>query len=513
MLTDFNSLKKFPFTLSNKESLPECSNEICQMNAVVYCTKAKKLFCVKCLNIYHSQNNKEYVGACGIRFLCLCPRDLNIYKICFKCGGNCNKEIGNRRVTLTQDHFLFNPTIESVKLFEKHGANFSSTHPRHGNVLNYYCSSANVDPEVLEYLLSLGVSPSVSNSRNQNPFQLYSAQPNAKISVLKLFSKQLESELNKTNNQNETIIFGAVRGNDKPNYSVMKFLIDRGLDLEVRNMKQQTALHLLCQKTDPEYEAIKLLVDHSKTILMADSEGKTAFHYYLIKNSDLRIIELFLANGETLHGHKNAQKQTALHYLFLQQDVTIEKIQFYLNPKHNLDIDQKDIDDFTPIHLRCSLEKIVNPKQTLEVLKYLKKSCGANFHQINSYNETYLMSYCRYHNDPEIIEFLLKHSKDVNHDDNDYANTALHYILCPSNPKILYKLCSLFFKYGADPNQPNDGKNTPFHVLMIIKATFKLIKLFLDNGADSHLKNVCISNLGIIYLSFYFYFKMYRYLY
>ncbi|KAJ6230576.1 ankyrin repeat-containing protein [Anaeramoeba flamelloides] len=493
MITDLESLKKFPFTLTKKEVLPKCSTERCRYKPIIYCTHANKVLCKKCLNVYHKNNlvtaeNQFYRRqTCGIRFLCLCKRDLKIFEICFQYGGNCNKEMGNRHVILTHDLLMHSPTIKSIKLFEKYGADLQKSNRNKESCFHAYCSSPDVNEKVFNYLLKKGVDLLQLNVSGRGAFQNYLNHPNIKIPIIRIFLQQPKFDINLTDHQDETVLF-ALRSSKQLSFEVTKLLIDSGINVDHCNHRNQTALHALCQSGNPECELMKLMVDHSKKILVADSQGNTAFHYYLKFNSDPQIIKYFLAKGETLSGHQYAQRQTALHCLFKQHGLTLEKIQFYLEQKHKLNLDQKDIANSTPLHLLCE-GAVSNPSQLLEILQWIKKSHNFDFNQINNKGKTCLMNYLKHNTNPEIIEFLLKNCKDVNHSDSEGGNTLLHLITSSFHLQASDDLCSLLFKYGANPNQPNDNLSTPFHVLIRRKVNLKLIKLFLVNGADASLKD------------------------
>ena len=85
------------------------------------------------------------------------------------------------------------------------------------------------------------------------------------------------------------------------NYSIVETLISYGADLNITNNKGQTALHL-CH----DYEIMELLIENGTNLNIQDVDGKTVLHY----NADnVDVVELLLAHGIDRHIVDNEGKK------------------------------------------------------------------------------------------------------------------------------------------------------------------------------------------------------------
>ncbi|KAJ3426108.1 ankyrin repeat-containing protein [Anaeramoeba flamelloides] len=532
MLSSVGSIKKYPFVLSKKEKLPSCDN--CKIKAVAYCTSAEKLLCTKCLNKYHNTNEywrakrltkrnqilfnlstKNFCttflpqrrlknGKSGIRYLCVCKRDSETYKYCFKLGGQINQIIGNKHKTIFHDYLKNGkkPTIKQLKFFEKQGADLEKKNSRRENCFHFYFGNVNrtknLDLSVIEYLLTKGLDLHQKSRKLQTPFHHYCEKPNATLEMIKFFLDH-SFDINELGQRSETILFPICR-NEKLNLQIIQFLLEKGINVDHQSgyPHKETALHLLCKmgpSSDCDQEtknkAIKLLLDKSKNVTTQNARQQTAFYLYLTSmNSDLRIIRNFLSKGETLADKSAVDDKNAFHWLFQStEEITKEKIDLYL--ENNVDLNKPDIYLFTPFHFLCKNQHFNSfSTSKLEIFQHLKKR-NCNFSKKNDNLQTGLFLLCRTGHSLELIEFLLKecnqsaviNQKDIN------GNTCLSALFIFCTQKMNFDLLKLLFKYGSDPNSVNKLLITPFHLVVNRRITAKYAELFLQNGADVSVKN------------------------
>lgn len=90
--------------------------------------------------------------------------------------------------------------------------------------------------------------------------------------------------------------------------------------------------------------------------------------------------------------------------------------------------------------------------------------------------------------DTELLQLLINHGLDVNHQNKCEKKTPLHVAAERNEDESHLKLVEIFLQNGAVVNARDEEGNTPLWYL-VRKGNMKIVKLFLDFKADVNLKN------------------------
>lgn len=211
------------------------------------------------------------------------------------------------------------------------------------------------------------------------------------------------------------------------NYKVSQLLLDSGADVDAKDHKGQTYLHILAvEKTNPS-KLIVELVDRGADVNARDALGNTPLH-----------LAIMAYNRETFE-------------LFLNLGA---------------DVNAKNDDDRTPLHCLFSyLEFLVPMDETQET---------------EDKND-------RQHVFVDYLKQLLDAGADINSRDH-FDRTPLHGLA--DNIKRNSRVALLeMVSHGADLNCKDKEGNTPFHVATLRGVNTELVDFFLNLGADVHEKN------------------------
>jgi len=132
-----------------------------------------------------------------------------------------------------------------------------------------------------------------------------------------------------------------------------------------------------------------------------------------------------------------------------------------------VDINYTNEDGETPLIVASQLGYLL-------VCKLLINS-GADINSVDKYRQTSL-HWASLKGHLSICELLISNGADVNYED-EYGRMPLH--LASENNHFL--VCKLLIRSGADVNHKNNDGETP----IILTMNYKIIKLLIENGADT----------------------------
>lgn len=120
---------------------------------------------------------------------------------------------------------------------------------------------------------------------------------------------------------------------------IIKYLIDKGVDLETKNYNEWKPIHLACRHQN--YDVVKLLIDKGVDLESVNEYGYKPIHYACIK-SDLKIIKLLVNKGINLNAQTN-DGTTPFEIVCKKSDYKI--IKYFRNKLHNkkINIDKPKI--------------------------------------------------------------------------------------------------------------------------------------------------------------------------
>lgn len=267
-------------------------------------------------------------------------------------------------------------------------------------------------------------------------------------------------------------IHHAAFGNEPKVIELLSTALPLKCDLNARNKRQQTALHIGVNKTHTEVVEILLrLGAHSS---LQDSDGDTPIHDAITKKCD-QIVELLLNYNSDLTVSNN-NGFNPIHHAALRGNLSstclivkklIEQQKLWL-------INEQKDDGFTALHLSCL-------NNHYDVAKCLIELGNANLNLKNLNQQTPLqLAIERQH--VNMIKLLIDHKANLN-EQNKEGDTPLHCLLRNYN---MIQLKQMFMQQHQDTC--NNSSNE--QVTKIDRTTIlNLAVMLITNGASLNIKN------------------------
>ena len=358
-----------------------------------------------------------------------------------------------------------------VSLLLNHKANVNASTNCHKTPLHYTTSS-----NIAKLLLENGADLTYRDNKGNFPFFNFSPE------ILRNYFDSHNISVNLSNIHGKTLIIYAIKHKW---IDQIKFLIDKGANLNKIDQKIGSPLHYALKYKLPN-DIINMLIDNGANISIPNIKGELPIHYAIkyaldslpifIEKLKIKNIktDLFIPNGQTLlHLASNNQNKDFIKSIF--------------NKKGDIDINAKDYEgktalhiacQYSPIHIQFLLENNANPN-IMDVygnipLFYLNKETNKdksfesnlllllqktkNINQQNTKGQTFLFKkdFIEYFNNEEHFKLLSDKNVDINI--CDYENcTPLTYSI------ILGCFSLVFLLNGADPNIVCSHKDWNMH--------------------------------------------------
>ena len=293
---------------------------------------------------------------------------------------------------------------------------------------------------------------------------------------MNLESVKLLKDIGEENDDGETPLHLCSRAG---NLEVVKFLLEKGVDIALRNNYGQTPLHLSSE--NGKLEVVKFLLEKG-----ADIESK--FPFIPDPRDPCPMVEDKIKKGTWVSKKGKDYGITPLH-VAATRGSNLEVVKFLL--EKGADIESKQLDDRkTPLHVAVK-------SGDFDLVKLLLER-GAN---IESNADGTPLHYCY---NLKIANLLLE--KGANIEAKDYwSKTRLHNA---ADGKNLEMIAFLVAK-GADINAKNHDGDTPLHMAIrsetlefmysdyeedgieIDEKKLDVVKCLVEKGADIESKNNC----------------------
>ena len=270
----------------------------------------------------------------------------------------------------------------------------------------------------------------------------------------------------------------------------------KGMNADIYNEYGQTPLMVAVQQNNSRF--IDCLREAQVDVLLKDNDGKTAFDYikqpktqteemYSIRTYNaLRSLEVHQIIGNKArviqeeinlkkHFYKILIEGASCIEFPIPEDITCESREKIDRTGSRYEIYTKDIKRGVPPIFAAIQNNLHNKLEEL-------LSEGADIELKNKFGTTPL-SFSIYQNDNKLVEILLKNGANPNVIDGNGLYTPLSEA-CVRNKVSTTKL---LLKYGADVNYQYKKSETALTVAAKGCKNFELVKLLLDNGADSKL--------------------------
>lgn len=287
---------------------------------------------------------------------------------------------------------------------------------------------------------------------------------------------------------------------------VIKLLLISGVDLNVGDNKNRTALH--CAVYNKSNSVVDFLLEHvSKDINLTDLRGLTHFHIACMRGNPSQV-ETFLRNGASPNSHVDLDDvyysgYSALHFAIDYSRLDIVKLLLkygaYVNVKTGRD---------TLLQLACQ-KAAKTPHSTCEIeidiVEFLlEKGADANYKDETGKTALHIAVECA---KVRLVEVLLKYNADVNAR-NTKGYTSLDIATSRGSSLVAKQL----LRYGADINSESLFRNCSFccwkllrlHVCKLLALKFHVRKevihispyRYLDSFDSSYTMVQCTKELG-----------------
>ncbi|MGD1911127.1 MAG: ankyrin repeat domain-containing protein [Rivularia sp. (in: cyanobacteria)] len=238
--------------------------------------------------------------------------------------------------------------------------------------------------------------------------------------------------------------------NEKRRLNIVKLLVDKGANIDIKNNRGYTPLHLGA-KEHHKYIVEYLIQKGAKIDERATSNAKTPLMLAAKGFSNISIIQLLIENGANVNA-KDKDGETPLHIAGMNTNKNNDIIQLLV--KSGADINAKNNNGETPLHK--SLRRHSNQTQLLVKL-------GADINARDNIGETPLHTAIYWYKGNQDIKnsvrYLVESGAKINLKDNN-SLTPLHIAAASS----VTDLVKLLIELGADVNAQDSHGNTVLNI-------------------------------------------------
>ncbi|KAH7082503.1 hypothetical protein FB567DRAFT_107375 [Paraphoma chrysanthemicola] len=255
-------------------------------------------------------------------------------------------------------------------------------------------------------------------------------------------------------------------------------LLRNGAEInEAPNGVPETPLQVAADRSN-SLEMLQLLLENGADPNMAREQSIPAFQKWLMKRSDLGVVQLMLKHGANPTATNRVNSWTALH-CFAWQGEDVAALDLLLN--HAVDnvkpnINARDNSGNTPLHVLLWRREV--PKVLLQAFV----SRGANANEENNDSVRPLQMACLY-GDLETLKVLCQSELITEIDDEDKeGDTALQQAALGNHTDCV----EFLVKFGADPNVQNHYGKVALHNSAEL-GTRQCVQILLNHGAEPNI--------------------------
>jgi len=278
-----------------------------------------------------------------------------------------------------------------------------------------------------------------------------------------------------------------------PNRPVAEILLDRGLSINVRNMRGQTALLQSIEMRPENLDDVTFLISRGADVNGADHVGLTALHYAVTANSSALVRKLIESGTDV--NIRDKYGSTSLHWACSLNSLTVLEVLF--TGKVEPDVNATDSNGDTALHRACYRGATATAQFLLQ-----KENCDPN--GVNSVGRTALhVAASQGH--AACVQLLLKRNElevlpaaskkpdpkkgkgapageikktDIDVEDNDKL-TALQLALLLGHVELV----KIFAAAGASIHRPSPTHGTMLHEAVHL-GNVDVVRAILDAGID-----------------------------
>jgi ankyrin repeat protein len=333
---------------------------------------------------------------------------------------------------------------------------------------------------VVAVLVKYNASVNVQNDEGQTPLHVACQVGDQDVTQL-LLGQDADTEV-QDNSQSTPLLLALEhweRWRNGTLKAVAKLFIESGANVNVRNNKGRTPLHIACQIGS--HDVVRLLQDQDADIEVVES-SHWALLFRPLKEEHWSIgafvTKLLIEFGANVNVRNN-NGQTPLHLAC--QVGSHDVVQLLLG--RGADMEVQDDSHSTPLLVALEHGARLTGGAFKAVAKLLVES-GANVNIRNNRDQTPLHLACE-HGYHDVVRLLLDQDADVEAQDNRHS-TPFHLALfyhCRWNTESFKAVATLLVGSCSNVNVRNDEGQTTLH-LAAECGYYNIVRFLLDRGAD-----------------------------
>lgn len=256
----------------------------------------------------------------------------------------------------------------------------------------------------------------------------------------------------------------------------MEFLLDKGLDIDLKLKKSNTALHYAVGEDN--LESVKFLLNHGANVNVKGQKEATPSLIAASKGC-IKVLKVLLDAGAANIHARDATGKSFLHHAVigvnLTKDIKPRQQVIKLLLEKGLEVNDKDQSGQTPLHFAVF-------RESFELVEFLLKN-GAGVDEVTNVKKARPIFLAVSHKCKEIVKLLLASGANISHQDNN-GNNVLHraVLLSTDNEEMV----RILLDSGADTNTRNNEGYSPLHLAIKMESK-KIVEILLNSGADIEL--------------------------
>ncbi|EFX78686.1 hypothetical protein DAPPUDRAFT_53225 [Daphnia pulex] len=209
---------------------------------------------------------------------------------------------------------------------------------RYGDSALHYAITNQSKTVVEELLKHKDVDVNRKNKRNCTSLHLASKWKEIPVDLFKKILKK-STYVNAQDEDGNTALHVAVL--NESTTAIKELLKRTDVDVNVRCIDNQTALHFAAKWTHMPIHYFKEILKKPTDVNAQDQDGQTALHYAILENSKTAVEEL-LKHKELDVNLKNRDSSTALHFASMWEDIPIDLCRIILEKSTDVNAQDED---------------------------------------------------------------------------------------------------------------------------------------------------------------------------
>ena len=346
--------------------------------------------------------------------------------------------------------------------------------------LHLVCENQSVSFEIIKLMIEMKSNFLATDKKGNTSFHCLCSNNKATKEMVEYFIKDLQFDVNLTNDSNETPFLNSCQNAASEN---IKYLLEIRGDLSVTSYSKDTTLMNLCKNQNITFELVKHFVESKCCDLNVKNKTNSSFLSFALQNqkADQETIN-FLIQQESDFNQINQSKESLLHGACFNPNLSMHTLKLLIDK--GIYANPKNYEKITPLHILCN-----NENSTFEMIKFLIENKALVTSLTLKNQDSPLHLYCRRKNpNVETLKYLLEMKSCVNLKNN--LDLTPLYVLS-ENASCNHDLINTLIEANAHINSVNSVlKKTTFHSACQNKnISLDSLKLFVENKAHLNIKD------------------------